>query len=680
MLVEFGRASLLEKAKSQPDKVAAAIAKMKTDGIAPTLEAIRSKLDTPISLGYCQAGVVREVGPDVSEFRIGDRVVTNGPHAEYVRVVPTLAARIPEGVSFEAAAFTPLAAIGLEGLRLANPTLGETFVIYGLGPIGLLTIQLARAAGCKVIALDKNETRVKLAATFGAKAIVTDGDADPVAAVLELTNGVGADAVLLTLATDSDEPVHNAAQMSRKRGRIVLVGVTGLSLKRDDFYKKELSFQVSCSYGPGRYEPQHEERAVDYPLPYVRWTEGRNFSAVLELMADGRLDPTPLVTHRFDIGQADEAYRLLTEEHAALGVLLSYQPKQATVDAASRVVALKDRLPAAATGRVALIGAGNFATRVLVPALERAGASMEIVASSGGVSAAITARKYGFRRATSDAAAAIKDPAVDTVVIATRHDTHASLTIEALENGKHVFVEKPLALSNDELRQVAEAVHRSPGLLAVGFNRRFAPHVQFAHEALGSRNGPLLISITVNAGRLPADHWALDPEIGGGRIVGEACHFIDLVRFLAGRPIARLQVLPANSGGQEPITDIVLLQLSFDDGSIATIQYFSSGSKAFPKERVELSFDGKTLRIDNFRKIESWGLPSRLSGWPRRQDKGHTALAAAFLSAVKAGKSPPIPFEELLESSFFSIEAERLARQGGGEVTRESFVSQFATE
>ena len=546
MLVDFGRAGWIDKARSQPDKVKQVLEKVRTDGLGPTLDAVRAKLDVPIPLGYCQAGVVVQVGPGVEGFSPGDRVVTNGPHAEYVRVGQTLAARIPDGVSFENAAFTPLAAIGLEGLRLAQPTLGETVVVYGLGLIGLLTVQLARAAGCRVIGIDRSPERCALAKQFGALVIEGSPHVDVSQGVLGMTGGVGADAVLLTLATESDEPAHMAAAMSRKRGRIILVGVTGLKLRRDDFYKKELSFQVSCSYGPGRYDPVHEERGIDYPLPYVRWTEGRNFAAVLELMADGRVDPAPLVTHHFAIADATSAYDLVGSSEPSLGIVLTY-PEKPESASSNRSVILRAGAHASGKGVVGWIGSGNFASRVLIPAFQRAGADLEVLASSGGTSAAVVGAQHGFRRATTDVASVIDDPAVDTLVVATRHDSHAQWVIEGLAAGKHVFVEKPLALSHEELDEIEAALAASNSMICVGFNRRYAPHVLQAREALRGRSGPVAISITVNAGAIPRDHWTQGIESGGGRIAGEGCHFIDLARAFAASPIVRLQVVSAGS-------------------------------------------------------------------------------------------------------------------------------------
>ena len=666
MLVDFGRAGWLDKARSQPDKVRQVIAKARLDGLSSTIEAVRAKLDAPLSPGYCQAGVVRETGRKVTAFAAGDRVVTNGPHAEYVRVAETLAARIPGNVSYEAAAFTPLAAIGLQGLRLARPTLGETVVVYGLGPIGLLTVQLCNAAGCKVIAIDRSVERCEIAKSFGARILRAEDGRDLAPEVFQLTDGVGTDMVLLTLSTDSDEPVAQAAQMCRKRARLVLIGVTGLHLVRDDFYKKELSFQVSCSYGPGRYDPNHEEAGIDYPLPYVRWTEGRNFAAVLALMSEGRLDPSSLITHRFPIAEADAAYRLIASEEPSLGVLLTYDEKPSALG--HRAIDISTRKTSAGRGRVAFIGAGNFASRVLIPAFKEAGASLEVVASGGGVSATIAGKQHGFMRVTSDANAAINDEAVDTVVVATRHDSHAEWVTRSLGAGKHVFVEKPLALKIEELASIGNAARAASGILCVGFNRRYAPHVKLAKRAADERAGVAAISITVNAGAIPGDHWTQNPETGGGRIVGEASHFIDLARFLVGSPITALQVMPARTAAGKVVEDISLLQLSFRDGSIATVQYLANGNVGYPKERIEVFFDAKSIRLDNFRSIAAWGLPGISTRLRQKQDKGHLRLVQAFLTAVKNGGNPPIPIDELLEVGVFAVEAARLARDGGGQV------------
>lgn len=665
-LVEFGRGNLLGKARQQPEKVKQVLDKVRTDGLSPTLNAVRAKLDRPIPLGYCQAGVVREVGAGVVGLQEGDRVVTNGPHAEYVRVPWTLAARVPDGVSFESAAFTPLAAIGLQGFRLGQLTLGETVVVYGLGLIGLLTVQIARAGGCRVIGIDRMPERLELARGFGAETVEAAPNTDLPSAVRALTDGVGADAVLLTLATDSDEPVHLAAEMTRKRGRLVLVGVSGLNLRRADFYEKELSLHVSCSYGPGRYDPNHEEGGQDYPLPYVRWTEGRNFTAVLDLMAGGRLDPSRLITHRFPFQEARQGYSLLTSSKGSLGIVLDYPERSGTTSPEARLVMLPEASRSfEGRGVVGVIGAGNFASRMLIPAFASAGADLHTIVSSGGTSGAVVGKANGFRRTATDLQAVLGDEEIDTVVIATRHNSHADLAVQALESGKHVFVEKPLALTEAEVDRVAQAHEQSGRVLTVGFNRRFAPLTGNATALLASRIGPLALDLTVNAGSLPDDHWTRDPAIGGGRLVGEACHFIDLARHLTGSPISNVAVTTAMMPSGDPIEDIALLQLSFADGSMASVRYLSNGSSAFPKERVEGFWDGKSFRIDNFRRIHGWGvsgLPKRL--WAR-QDKGHSSLVAAFMEAVRGHAEAPIPMDQLVEVSRWSANIAVLARERG---------------
>ncbi len=664
MLVDFGRAGWIEKARRQPEKVRQVLDKVRTDGLAPTLGAVRAKLDAPIPIGYCQAGIVIETGPRVERFAPGDRVVTNGPHAEYVRVSHTLAAPIPDAVTFEAAAFTPLAAIGLQGLRLAAPTLGETVVVYGLGLIGLLTVQLARAHGCEVIGIDRDVSRLRLAERFGARTVAALEGVDVARAVLDLTAGEGADAVLLTLATDDDEPVQSAATMSRKRGRIVLVGVTGLQLRRDDFYRKELSFQVSCSYGPGRYDPVHEEQGIDYPRGFVRWTEARNFAAALALMADGRLDPLPLVTHRFEIADAGRAYDIVAGAEPSLGIVLRYPERLETQAIPARSVVLRADEPPAGQAVVGWIGSGNFASRVLIPAFSKAGATMHTLASSGGVSAAVVGKREGFRRATTDPDTLLGNEQIDTIVVTTRHDTHASWTRRALEAGKHVFVEKPLALDAEDVDRVEQSLGRSSALMCVGFNRRYAPMAVRARDALRGRTGPLVVDLLINAGAIPRDHWTQRVDEGGGRIVGEAVHFIDLARFFVGAAISSLQVTTA--GEERAIDDVASLQLGFTDGSIACIRYLSNGHRGFPKERVELFADGSVIRIDNWRTMRGWGKAGVSTHVPHAQDKGHEALAAAFIRAVRGDGRPPIPPEEILEVSRWAILAGKLASRGGG--------------
>ncbi|HXT47535.1 MAG TPA: bi-domain-containing oxidoreductase [Gemmatimonadaceae bacterium] len=670
MLVEFGRSGLIEKARSQPDKVKQVLDKVRSDGVRPTLEAVRAKLDQPIPLGYCNAGVVVEAGSGAGVVATGDRVVTNGAHAEYVRVPHTLAARIPNGVSFEAAAFTPVAAIGLQGIRLAEPTLGETVVVFGLGLIGLLTVQLLRANGCRVLGIDREVSRLALAERFGA--VTLNGmEGDVVQRVLALTDGVGADAVLLTLASKSDDPAHQAAAMSRKRGRLVLVGTTGLDLRRDDFYRKELSFAVSCSYGPGRYDPLYEEGGHDYPLAHVRWTEQRNFEAVLALMADGKLDVAPLISHRFPIERAPEAYDVISGTAPSLGVVLTYPDRGAVAPAReSRTItrAVPARVASTAGGShaiVAVIGSGTFAVRTLLPALRQQGARLHTIASSAGASGAIAGEKFGFERVTTDLDAIWESSDIDTVFVLTRHDSHASLALRALRAGKHVFVEKPLALREEELDEIAVAMdpaaHPASPILTVGFNRRFAPLTTALRRKLAGRAGPLAMVITVNAGAIPSDHWTRDAVQGGGRIVGESCHFLDLARCLAGSAITDITVNSARDHDGRIVNDVVHLSLAFADGSTAVVHYLANGSRAFPKERIECFWDGRTAAIANWRRLFGYEGAMPWNERARRMDKGHAAEISAWLEAVRSGATAPIPLEELLEVSRWAIRAEVMA-------------------
>jgi predicted dehydrogenase/threonine dehydrogenase-like Zn-dependent dehydrogenase len=664
MIVEFARGNLLSKARQQPDKVRQVVAKIQTDGLAATIEAVRSKLSDPVALGYCNAGVVVECGSAEVPFATGTRVVTNGPHSEYVVVPHTLAARIPDALPFDVAAFAPLAAIGLQGLRLAQPTIGETVVVYGLGLIGLLTVQIVRANGCRVIGIDTNAARRNLAASFGAITLDPRGT-DIVAAVTDQTSQAGADAVLLTLAADSDEPVHLAAAMSRKRGRIVLVGVTGLNLKRDDFYRKELSFAVSCSYGPGRYDPDYEDAGRDYPLPYVRWTEQRNFDAVLGLMASGAIDPRPLISHRFAFTAALDAYDLLTSDTPSLGIVLEYENRGAVpIPPAARVHVVSPPTAAPCAFSAGVIGAGNFGARVLIPAIRKVGGRLRIVAARHGTTAAVAARKHGFEQAASDVDTVFADPEVDSIVVLTRHDSHAHYALRALRAGKHVFVEKPLALAQADLDDIENAVRESGRILTVGFNRRFSPLAAALRTDLANRNGPVSLVLTVNAGAIPYVHWTQDPVAGGGRIAGEACHFFDLARFLVGAPIRSIGTVAARNGEHNPVDDIAHIALAFADGSTAVVHYLANGAPSFPKERVEAFAGGRVWQIDNWRRLRVWGGGRSAGNRFARPAKGHVEELAAFARAVRSGGPPPIPYDELFEVSRWTLVAANAARTG----------------
>jgi len=653
MLLEFGRASLLDKARQQPERVKQVLAKIRTDGLMPTLEAVRSKLDQPIAMGYCQSGTVLAAGAGVEEFRAGDRVATNGPHAEIVCVPKHLCARVPEGVSLDAAAFTPLAAIALQGIRLAAPTLGESVVVVGLGLVGLLAVQLLRAQGVRVLGLDLDPRKAELARKFGAEAIVPGAGGDPVPAAIAFAGGGGVDAVLICASTPSSDPVRNAARMCRQRGRIVLVGVTGLELNRADFYEKEITFQVSCSYGPGRYDPGYEINGRDYPLGFVRWTEQRNFSAVLELMAAGRLDCRTLTSVRFPFDRALDGYQAMLAG-GQLGIVLDYPTTSGTPSPTARIVQLTPTASVKGTGRapvLAVIGAGNYAGQVLLPALVATGARLRTLVSAGGASAAHFGRKFGFERAATDAAEIFSDSEIDAVVIATRHDSHAALAEAALAAGKHVFVEKPLCLNEAELMRIETLLAKSSAhpLVMVGFNRRFAPLIVEMRRLLTGTAGPSALIATVNAGALPDKHWAKDSETGGGRLLGEGIHFVDLLRHLAGAPVQAMRVVRATSGGQ-PVEDVATIMLEFANGAIGTIHYLANGDKSFPKERIEVFAGGGVLQLDNFRTLRGFGWPGLKSRSQWRQDKGHAAGAAAFVTALRDGGPAPIAWAEIAEA------------------------------
>lgn len=661
MLVEFGKGSLIQKARSHPDKVKQVMEKARTDGVAATLQAVRSKLDQPLSLGYCNVGKVLESRAD--GFKPGDRVVSNGGHAEIVNVPRNLCAHIPDEVSDEAASFTVLAAIGLQGIRLIKPTLGECIVVIGLGLIGLLTVQMLKAQGCRVLGVDPDPERQRLAHAFGAETVASTKGEDVLARAELFSRGAGVDAVIITASTASNEPISQAAQICRKRGRIVLVGVVGLDLKRADFYEKELTFQVSCSYGPGRYDATYEDKGLDYPIGFVRWTEQRNFQAVLDLMASGALDLTPLITHRFALEEGAEAMVLLTSSEPSLGILMSHSLKNMETPL-TREITLNGVVDPG-KGTAGFLGAGNYASRVLIPAFKKAGFILHTAVSGGGVSAVYFGKKFGFRKAATEASAVLENPDIDTVVIATRHNSHATQVLSALRAGKHVYCEKPLCLTLDELDQInTEFALRPTQSLMVGFNRRFAPQVVKMKELLSPIIEPKNILITVNAGYIPPDHWTQDADVGGGRIIGEACHFIDLARHLVGHPIIMRDIVAlGEDASMIKCNDKASITLQFSDGSVATILYLANGEKGFPKERIEVFVSGKVLQLDNFTKLRGWGWSdfSRMNLW--RQDKGVEACISAFLSATKGTAAHAIPTAEIFEVSRCSIELAQVIRR-----------------
>lgn len=655
MLVDFGKSSYLQKAKAQPDKVKMVLDKVKTDGLLTTIETVQSKLAQPLPLGYCNVGRVVDVGNGCSGFKPGDRVVSNGPHADIVRVAKNLCAAIPDNVDDESAAFTVLASIGLQGIRLANPTLGESIVVTGAGLIGLVTIQLLIANGCRVLALDFDQSKLDLAKKFGADICNPGKGEDPVAAGMAFSRGAGVDAVIITASTKSNDVVSQAANMCRKRGRIILVGVVGLELNRAEFYEKELSFQVSCSYGPGRYDTEYEDNGHDYPVAFVRWTEQRNFEAILDMMSTGKIDVKPLITHRYAFDDAITAYSTLTDDKNSLGIMLEYSGKS-EAKLVSNVVLNETVTFDSAKPVVGFVGAGNYASRVLIPAFKEAGAQLHTIATSGGINSVVHGEKSGFHKATTDTDAMMADVEINTMAVVTQHNSHAGFVASALEQGKNVFVEKPIAVTYEQLESVKNA-YTGESRVMVGFNRRFSPQVIKMKELLSSINEPKSFIMTMNAGAIPSDHWVQDEEIGGGRIIGEACHFIDLMRYLAGSEIVSVQARRMGDTDSVAITeDKAAIILGFADGSFGTIHYLANGANSFPKERVEVFAAGKVLQLDNFRKLKGFGFSNFNKMNLMQQDKGQKACAKAFLDAISNGEPSPISSDEIFEVAKVTID------------------------
>jgi predicted dehydrogenase/threonine dehydrogenase-like Zn-dependent dehydrogenase len=661
MLVDFGKANLVDKARKQPDKVKMVIDKVKNDGLLTTIDAVRSKLDQPLPLGYCNAGIVLE--SSVSNYSIGDRVISNGYHAEVVRVAEKLCAKIPDEVDDDSAAFTVIGAVGLQGLRLVNPTIGEIVVVSGLGLIGLMTVQMLIANGCHVLGIDYDSSRCKLAKQFGANVVDLSKGEDPIEMSKGLSKSRGVDAVIITASTESSELIHQAAQMCRKRARIVLVGVVGLNLRRDDFFKKEITFQVSASYGPGRYDPLYEEIGNDYPIGFVRWTEQRNFEAILDMMASGVLNVQPLISHRFSIEKALDAYEFLGDQ-ASLGILLNYSENSKNA-LSQKVINLTKDHKSFESGMpvIGFIGAGNYASRILIPAIKKTRADLHTLVTSGGISGVHHGSKAGFLKTTTDIDLVWNNSEINTVVIATRHNQHASQVISAIESGKNIFVEKPLALKLTELDMIDKAFikanksRKNPLKLMIGFNRRFSPQIIKMKSLLDIKHEPKVIVITVNAGQIPSEHWTQDPVIGGGRIIGEGCHFIDLMRYLVGKKIVSHHATMIGSSPHIDIrSDKVSINLSFEDGSFGTIHYLSNGGKAFPKERVEVFCGDSALQMDNYRILKGFDWPNFSKMKSVRQDKGQISCSKAFVDSIKQGKASPISYDEIIECSRISIE------------------------
>lgn len=666
MTIDFAGKSLIGKAKERPDLVRQVLDKVKKDGLIPTVQAVLSRLDQPIPLGYSCAGVVEEVGRSAAEFQPGDRVACAGmgyaSHANVVFVPKNLVVRIPDDVSFEDAAYVTLGAIALQGVRIADVRLGENVAVIGLGLLGQLTVQILKASGCRVIGIDLDPAKVSLARDLGADLAVLRSE-DVAGAVAAFTEGIGVDAVVITAATESNDPIELAGEISRDRGTVSVVGAVKMDVPRRVYYEKELQLRLSRSYGPGRYDPSYEEGGHDYPIGYVRWTERRNMQEFLRLVATGQVTPSRLTTHRFPIEEAEKAYAIVTgkDPQPFLGIVLTYPEERK----GSPVRTVQLRAPAPRAGRVGVgfIGAGNFARAVLLPRFAKAkDAELIGVCTARGVTARSTGEKFGFRYCTTDAARLLEDESVAAVVIATRHGSHARFAADALRAGKAVFVEKPLAINEEQLAGVLEAQAETGGLLTVGFNRRFSPLSARLKEAF-SGAGPLAIQYRVNAGPIPASIWVHDPEEGGGRIIGEVCHFVDLIQFLTeDEPV---EVFAHGLGGPTAgLHDTVTITLRLRRGSIASINYFSTGDKSYPKERIEVFGGGRIGVLDDFRELVISQGGKREKVRRLSQDKGFDQEIAAFLAAVQEGREPPIPLRSIIATTRATFAIEESLRTG----------------
>lgn len=670
MLLDFGKAGWIKKSRQQPEKVRQVFEKMKADGVKTTLEAVYRKLNMPIPLGYSMAGEVVEVGNDVIGFSPGDRVISNGSHAEYVSVPVNLVAKIPGGLSFEEASFTVVGAVGLQGVRLISPQFGETVAVIGLGLIGLITVQLLKANGCNVIAFDPDENKRALAQSFGIPSY-DPGHRSPVSLVMEHTGDVGVDSVIITASASGDQVIKQSAQMSRKRGKIVLVGVVGLNLDRSDFYEKELSFQVSCSYGPGRYDSDYEEEGVDYPLPYVRWTENRNFQAVLNAIETGSIDVKCLISRTVPFVDYNNIYDQLSESGDIASLLIHSDNKQKEKN--ERLIRIKgtSAISSDSESLIAMIGAGNFADAMILPCLKKEKAALKYIVSNGGLTASQLAKKYNIPFSTTDFEKILDDPSVSGVVIATRHDLHAEMVVKALNASKQVFVEKPLALSVEELNAIIETAEKSGCSVTVGFNRRFSPHVKKMKELIGDSPGPLTINATMNAGYIPKDSWVQDLKKGGGRIIGEACHYIDLISFLVDSDI---ESVSSSAMGQEPVeqSDTVSVHLCYKNGSLGVINYFSNGHKVYQKERIELYSDGRTLILDDFISLYGYGFDTGFRFGNRlmktKRNKGHREQFSELLKFWDGEREALISLDSLYQTTLASFAAVKNITENDGKI------------
>jgi len=642
MAVEMVSKGLVNEARQRPDLVKAVVSKVKSDGLLTTFASVRDKMEASTTLGYSAAGIVTAVAEDVSEFQVGDRVACAGvgfaSHAEVLSVPRNLCVHLPVNVTFDEGAFGTLGAIALQGVRLAEPTLGESIVVIGLGLVGQLTVQLLKANGCRVFGLDLDAQRVNLAIDLGADAATVSHN-DAAKQIEAWTAGRGADAALITAATDSNQPIELAAKISRLKGRVVVVGMTGLEIPRQPFYLRELSLMISMSYGPGRYDPTYEEGGNDYPFGYVRWTEKRNIEAFVELINSGSIRLNKLISHRFPIDQAERAYRLISGDSSEpyLGVVLNYDPDSPVM---TRVALKSSKTRSDSAITLGVIGAGGYVPAMLLPHFKAAGVNFKSIATASGVSAHDVGKRFGFRDAVSGAEEVLNDADVNLVVVGTRHDSHAELATQALLVNKHVFVEKPLALNDEELERVLNAASVSSGVLMVGFNRRFSPLALQARDFFVGRSAPLSISYRVNAGRVPKEHWLQDQR-QGGRIIGEVCHFIDFMTYITeAKPTSVFAEAISASSDKIVSADSVFITLKFEDGSNGTIAYLAEGDRGLAKERVEIFGEGRTFVLDDYRNATMYRDGREKQMTLKAQDKGQKDQVKAVCDAVLSGEAP----------------------------------------
>lgn len=646
MLLDFGQANILGKIKQQPDKVQQTLDKIKTDGLTSTIKSIKTKLDEPIELGYSSMGEVIFCGSEVIDFKIGDRVISNGPHSEVVSIPGNLCAHVPNNLSDEEAAFTVISSIGLQAIRISEPTLGETFLVIGLGLIGLITCQILKANGCKVVAIDIDPNKKTIAESLGIKFYNLTSEEVFVDWSMNETNGIGFDGVIICASTKSSEPIQMAAKVSRKKGRITLLGVTGINLRRDLFYKKELTFKVSCSYGPGRYDNLYEKKGFDYPLAYVRWTEKRNFQSILELLANNQLNVKSLISHRFDIKDAKQAYELIAENKPSLGIIIKYPFKELSIKREISFPESSGYKRKHEKVNLGFIGIGNYAIKVLIPSFHKAGGNFIFAASNTGLNSFKVAKKYGFKKITTNVEDLINSKDCNTVVISTRHDSHFHFIEKSLKAGKNIFVEKPLCLTRKEL-DIIKASYKGNNILMVGFNRRFAPLVKDLKKLLENLPEQKSFIYTCNAGFIDDKHWTQDKKIGGGRLIGEACHFIDLLRYLANSKVDSYNYLSMKDIKDCP--DNFSIQLKFKNGSLGVVNYLSNGSKSYPKERLEVFSGNAVICLNNFRKLEAWGIKGFRTKRTLTQNKGQLQCIENFLASIENGTNSPIPIDDIFE-------------------------------